>query len=150
MQPAPFILLHKLADDYGAPVASFYQCPSDDLLYVRWHGHLTAAEVVKGFRSLLAWQQQLAPTRLLLDRSRSTGEWADALPWLRFEWLPAARAAGLQAVSYVYSTDFPSRHDSEAFLESVRGYMPVELFGSSHEALAWLCHPHKPSSALPA
>ncbi|AWM35043.1 hypothetical protein DDQ68_21095 [Hymenobacter nivis] len=140
----------KLADGYGALVAEYYHCPSDDLLYVRWHGHLTAAEVVDGFRSILVWQQQLAPRRLLLDRSRTTGEWSEALPWLNFEWLPAASAHGLQAVGYVFSADLPSRHDSEAFLQVMRGFVPVELFGSSHEALAWLCHPHKAKSALPA
>ncbi len=150
MQPAPFVLLHKLVDGHGALVAEYYHCPSDALLYVRWHGYLTAGAVVEGFRNVLTWQQQLAPRLLLLDRSRTTGEWVDALPWLALKWLPAALAAGLQAVSYVCPAGLPDHHDGEAFLRSVSGTVSVGLCGTSHEALAWLCHPGQPKSVLPA
>lgn len=143
MSSSPFVLLEKVTDGHGLPLANYYHCLPDGLLYVRWFGHLTGDAVVAGFRKSLFWQRRLAPHALLLDRSRTSGEWDEALPWIQFEWLPETVGLGLQIVYCVHLPNAFDEQSCQAFIDSVSTALPVEVFGSSHEALAHLCRPYQ-------
>ena len=143
MSTSGFVLLEKATDGHGVPLADYYHCRPDGLLYVRWHGHLTGAVVVEGFRRSLSWQRDLAPRVLLLDRSRTSGEWGEALPWVQFEWLPETVALGLHIVYCVRLANALDGQGCQAFADAVSAFLPLEMFGSSHEALAYLCRPYQ-------
>ena len=87
-----------LDDAQGALLAEYLFFPADELLYVRWHGHLTGAEIIRGVEHGSKWHEQLVYSLVLNDKSDTGGDWSDALPWLEYEWLPKAVAAGVRAM----------------------------------------------------
>lgn len=94
--------LLTLPDAHGALLADFDFYPEHDLLYVRWHGHLTADAMVRGAQAGMAlFGGRRLPHRLLSNHQQVTGEWADALPWLQYAWLPEANAHGLELLAHV-------------------------------------------------
>ena len=132
------IPLLTLPDRYGAPLAEYYFSPRHSLLYVRWHGNLTAAEVIKGVMEGTQWLEKYHVTRVLNDKSDATGDWSEALPWLQYEWLPQAVAAGLKAVAYILPPVLEAQIVSQKFVEAVRDQIHIALFTNETEAWHWL------------
>jgi len=125
-------------DAYGAALAecSFY--PNEELLHVRWHGQLMGPDIIRGVQHSAIWRDQLRFSLILNDNSDSGGDWSEALPWIQYEWLPGAVAAGVRAMAYVFSPDRDNRFASQQFVEAVRPHMAIELFEDPELALAWL------------
>ena len=142
MLPASPLLVQHLPDFFdahGALLAEFDFYPDQQLMHVRWHGHLTAAAVVAGTRAGIALRQHgAAPRRLLDDKSLASGDWTEALPWLQYEWLPLALAAGLSAVAYVLSPDPTTKTSTLSFTEAVRPLVPLGIFQEAGDAHHWL------------
>ena len=68
--------LLTLPDAHGALLAYYDFYPAQDLLYISWHGHLTADSMVRGAEadmSLFAGRR--LPRRMLSNHQRVTGEW---------------------------------------------------------------------------
>jgi len=138
MVTADAILLHKLTDQYGAPLAEYYHFPELAELYVRWHGQLTAAEVIRGVQEAAQWRGRYVFRRILNDKRDTGGDWSEALPWLQYEWLPAAVEAGVRAMAYVLSPDFEAQIVSQEFVEATRSRLNVALFQTESDAQSWL------------
>ena len=138
MLTANATLLLSLPDSYGAPLAEYYYLPEHAELYVRWHGQLTAAEVIAGVKEASQWRGQLAIERILNDKRDTGGDWSEALPWLQYEWLPQAVAAGVRAMAYILSSDIEAKWVSQEFVEAVRPKLNVALFTTENEAQRWL------------
>ena len=138
MLTAQAVHLLALPDHYGAPLAEYFFVPTDAMLYVRWHGQLTAAEVIRGVQEGARWRGVHTFRRVLNDKRDSGGDWSDALPWLQYEWLPEAVAAGIQAMAYVLSPDLEGRIVSQEFVEAVQARLKVALFTNEAEAMRWL------------
>ena len=131
-------LLSSLSDSYGAPLAEFYYDHSKALLYIRWHGNLTAAEVIRGVQEASQLRQKHAFVKVLNDKRDTAGDWSEALPWLQYEWLPRAVAAGLRAIAYILSPDLEAQIVSQVFVEAVRPQLNVSLFSNEAAARRWL------------
>ncbi|MCC3151994.1 hypothetical protein Q3A66_18705 [Hymenobacter sp. BT770] len=138
MRSAPPTQLLTLKDGHGAPLAEYMYYPADKLLYVRWHGHLTGAEVVRGVQQGGQWRDQLDYSYILNDKSDTGGDWSEALPWLQYEWLPLAVSAGVKAMAYVFSPDRENQFATQTFVAALRPHMAIELFDNMDVALAWL------------
>ena len=138
MLTATAIHLLSLPDSYGAPLAEYFYFPDNSELYVRWHGQLTAAEVIRGVQAASRWRGQHHFQRILNDKRDTGGDWSEALPWLQYEWLPVAVAAGVRAMAYILSPDFEAQIVSQEFVESVSPRLNVALFTSEAEAQSWL------------
>ena len=134
-----------LEDAQGALLAEYLFYSSYELLHVRWHGHLTGAEVIRGVEQGAKLCDHLAYSLILNDKSDTGGDWSDALPWLQYEWLPTAVAAGVRAMAYLFSPDRENRFASQEFVLAVRPHMAIELFDDLDLALAWLLE-QKPAS----
>ncbi|GAC1603854.1 MAG: hypothetical protein NVS3B25_32770 [Hymenobacter sp.] len=130
--------LLTLKDRHGAPLAEYLYYPDYELLYVRWHGHLTGSEVIRGVQQGAQWRNQLRYSLILNDKSDAGGDWSDALPWLEFEWLPLALNAGVKAMAYVFSPDRENRFASQQFITAVRPHLDIEVFEDVEMALGWL------------
>ena len=131
--------LLDLHDANGALLAEFDFFPEHQLLYVRWHGHLTAASVIEGSQAGAELRHNGAAPRLLLnDKSQTTGDWSDALPWLQYEWLPQASAGGMQALAYVPSPDPTSQAVSREFARAARLLLALGIFTQAEAAWRWL------------
>lgn len=131
--------LLDLPDAHGSLLAEFDFFPDQRLLYVRWHGHLTAETVIEGVQAGARLRHNgAAPLLLLNDKSQTSGDWSDALPWLQYEWLPLAATSGLKAVAYAYSPDPTSQASSWEFIKAVRLLVPLGLFTSAAPAWKWL------------
>ena len=125
-------------DRYGAPLADFYYLPEGSVLYIRWHGNLTAEEVI---RAVSEGTQLLATcpfTRVLNDKRETSGDWGDALPWLEYEWLPLAVAGGIRAVAYLLSPDLESQVVSQEFMDDIGRQLHTGLFMHEEPARLWL------------
>ena len=131
-------LLLTLPDSYGAPLAEYYHLPDHAELYVRWHGQLTAAEVIRGVKEAEQWRGQYTFKRVLNDKRDTGGDWSEALPWLHYEWLPQAVASGVRAMAYILSPDFEAQIVSQEFVEATVPYLNVALFTTESEAQQWL------------
>lgn len=138
MLSAPPTQRLTLTDDHGAALAEYLFYPNYELLYVRWHGQLTATEVIRGVQQGKDWCDQLSYALLLNDKSDTGGDWSEALPWLHYEWLPQALAAGVKAMAYVFSPDRENQFASYNLVAALRPHMAIELFEDLDMALAWL------------
>ena len=138
MPAAPHTLLFHLLDSQGKPLADYSHYPTHDLIYVTWHGHLGVDEVVLGARKHLQLQAELHTARLFNDKTDSSGDWREALPYLHYEWLPLVKAVGLRAMAYLFSPDVAARIVSEDFVAAVRPHLAIELFSSADDAWAWM------------
>jgi hypothetical protein len=135
---ASYVTLQSVPDAYGRPIASFRHYPEEQLLCIRWTGNLTGEEVIRVAKAGGAIQQPLHCPLLLNDKTDSTGDWAEALPWLEYEWLPQALAAGLRAFAYVFSPDMQNQYISVEFAERVGQQLPIQLFYDLDAAWEWL------------
>ena len=150
MLSAPPSQLLTLQDANGAALADYLFYPDDDLLYVRWHGHLTGAEIVRGVQLGGQWRDQFTYSFILNDKLDSGGDWSDALPWLQYEWLPQAIRAGVKAMAYVFLPDRENQFATQSFITALRPHMAVELFENVDLALAWLQQQKHPVGSTPA
>ncbi|GAB3573851.1 SpoIIAA family protein [Hymenobacter daeguensis] len=130
--------LTTLSDSYGAPLAEYYYFPETRALYIRWHGHLTAAAVIRGVVAAMQLLEEHPFERVLNDKRDTGGEWSEALPWLQYEWRPLAVAAGIRAIAYILSPDFTAQMVSTEFVEAMHGQIRVALFTGEDEARRWL------------
>ncbi|MBH8557796.1 STAS/SEC14 domain-containing protein [Hymenobacter negativus] len=138
MLTAEAVHLSTIADSYGAPLAEYYFFPDHALLYIRWHGQLTAAEVIRGVLEGTRLIEDHRFERVLNDKRDTGGDWSEALPWLEYEWLPKAIAAGLRAVAYILSPNPEAQIVSQEFVAAVRGQLDISLFTSEEDARDWL------------
>ena len=127
-----------LNDRYGASLAEFYYLPQSQVLYIKWHGNLTADEVI---RAVSAGTKLLAThpfTRVLNDKRATSGDWSEALPWLEYEWLPLAVAEGVRAIAYLLSPDLESQIVSQEFMNNIGRQVHTALFMHEEPARLWL------------
>ena len=131
--------LLSLPDVHGALLAEFDFFAEQQVLWVRWHGHLTGAAVVRGAQAAQRLRHEgRAPQRILNDNSHATGDWSEALPWVQYEWLPEAVASGLRAMAYVLSPDPVSQPNSHEFAQAVRRLIPLSIFRHPGPGWRWL------------
>lgn len=135
---SPATQLLSLADAHGAPLAEYFYYPEKRILYVCWHGHLTGAEVIRGVQEAAQWREQLDYPLVLNDKSDTSGDWSDALPWLQYEWLPQAVKAGVRAMAYLFSPDRENQFASHEFIAALRPHIAIEQFNSPAAAMQWL------------
>ena len=142
---APFSRLLSLPDIHGALLAEFDFYPTLDLLHVRWHGHLTADAVVYGAKATLhLFAGRPLPSRLFSNHQAVTGEWGEALPWLQYEWLPAARGRGIRRVAHLLAhntasqlINYPGGAD---FIDAITHEVRAQSFRHEEPAWQWLLH----------
>jgi hypothetical protein len=137
--PAAAQRLLTLPDAHGALLAEFDYFPERDTLWVRWHGHLTAAAVVEATRVAIGLRPDgVAPRRLLSDESQASGDWSEAVPWMQYEWLPGAARHGLQAMAFVASADPNGTSGDPGFLADARRLLAAKVFRDPLGAWHWL------------
>ena len=134
--------LLELPDTHRALLAEYDFYPAHNLLYVRWHGHLTAAAVVRGAQAGLdLFRNQPLPRRVLSNHSQATGSWEDAIPWLHYEWLPQATERGLMLLAHVVSPDaseaLTGTEGGLEFIEVLHQELLVRSFRTSLAAWQW-------------
>lgn len=109
----------------------------------KWHGHITADEVIKAAKVFLEFIEEHPCSKLLNDKSEVTGDWQDANDWLEFDWLPAVYKAGLRCLAHIYSHSMFSQLSAR----DLRGRMVPPLlmknFMDFETAEKWLlsCNP---------
>ncbi|MBF9143299.1 hypothetical protein [Hymenobacter properus] len=138
MLSSPPTHLLSLPDSHGAPLAEYLYYPDQHILYVRWHGHLTGGEVIRGVQQGGQWRGQLDYPLILNDKSDTSGDWSDAVPWLQYEWLPQAVKLGVRAMAYLFSPDRDNHFASHEFIAALRPHIIVEQFEDPELAMKWL------------
>lgn len=159
--PAPVLAVAspiRISTVFGtdaALIAEFDAFPDDELVCITWHGHLDSPAVVKVATEGLHLRQAGRSTPFVInDKSRATGEWADAMPWLEYEWLPQTITGGLRALAYVVSDDMHTYMAGFEFYARIRKVLPLQLFSSVADARQWLLEmkagvPSEPESEQP-
>jgi hypothetical protein len=135
--------LLSILDAHGALLADFDYYAGLDLLHVCWHGHLTAEAVVRGAKaSLHLFAGAPLPARLLSNHQQVTGEWGEALPWLQYEWLPAACARGIRSVAHLLAPNTASQlinyPGGPEFIQAIRHELRAQSFRQAEPAWQWL------------
>lgn len=110
-----------------------------DYIEAKWHGHITAGDVVTASKVYLALLQTYpCPDKLLNDKSDVTGDWSEANDWLEFEWMPQAIHAGMHYLAHVYSSNMFSRLSARDLFLRVTPHLQMQNFNNRSEALHWL------------
>ncbi|RTQ45240.1 hypothetical protein EJV47_25520 [Hymenobacter gummosus] len=135
---SPVELVYHVDDARGLRVADFGFFAAERVLYVRWHGHLTADEVVRVAEASLAWHEQLHPVGLLNDKRGTSGDWGEAMSWIEYEWIPRAKAAGLTCFAYVINADMMVSFENAALINKIREAVDLRTFYSVGPAWKWL------------
>ena len=138
MLTAEAVHLTTLPDSYGAPLAEYYYRAETALLYISWHGQLTATEIIRGVEGAMELLAAHPFRRVLNDKRDTGGDWSEALPWLQYEWRPQAVTAGIRAIAYLLSPDLNAQFVSREFGEAMKGQIQVALFTSETRARRWL------------
>lgn len=135
---SPVELVYHVDDAHGQRVADFGFFAAEQVLYIRWHGHLTADEVIRVAEASLPWHEQLHPVGLLNDKRGTTGDWGEAMMWIEYEWIPRAKAAGLSAFAYVLNPDMMVSFENAALIDKIRQALELRTFYSLGAAWKWL------------
>ncbi|WP_303310723.1 hypothetical protein [Hymenobacter sp. BT730] len=135
--------LGTVSDKHGVAIATFRHYPSEQLLYIIWNGNLTGKEVIQVAKEGLKILEEFHIPLVLNDKTKATGDWSEALPWLEYEWLPDAMQEGLRAFAYIFSPDVQSHIVSAEFVEKIGKYLPIQLFYDMPSAMQWLQQQHK-------
>ena len=138
MFTTPVEHLSTLTDAFGAPLVDYHYVAADQLLFLHWHGHLTAAEIIRVAQAAGQLRPQRSWQRILNDKRGSSGDWAEALPFMLYEWMPNAVAHGIRAMADLISPDVGNRVASEAFIRGALHQLPTALFTNEAEALRWI------------
>lgn len=130
--------LGVLRDAHGAQILQQYYYLPDQTIYAQWFGNLTADAAIAGAKAMLPPMQKLHLPLVLCDKSMSTGDWTDALPWLEYEWLPLVHQYGVRAFAYVFSPDMHNQLSALAFCARTNMHLPVQMFYDADLAREWL------------
>lgn len=110
----------------------------NDYTLAKWYGNITADDVVKASRTFLHFQKIYPCSKLLNDKSESTGDWQEANDWLEFEWVPAAVAAGLRCMAHIYSQSMITNFSEHDFLARPAPHLQLAEFTDLATAVKWL------------
>ena len=130
--------LVKLPDSYGAPLADYYFLPNESLLYVKWHGYLTSAAIIKGTQEALELRGKYPYYKVLHNKHDTAGDWSEALPWLQYEWLPQALSTGLRAVACILSPDLEVNLAGQKYVVAMQMHCSSAAFTTQTQARIWL------------
>lgn len=131
-------LLSTIPDAYGKLLIEYWHYEAEQVLYTRWHGNLTAEEVIKGAEHAATLLSTLHCPLLLNDKHHSSGDWSEAMTWLEYEWLPRALKEGLKAIAYVFAPDVSNQIVSVEFAKRAEQHLAIRLFYSVPAAWGWL------------
>jgi len=140
--------LETVLDTHGQPLIAFWHYQSEQVLYARWFGNITAETVVRGAQQATALQSWLHCPFILNDKHEATGDWSEAMTWLEYEWLPQAMKDGLRAVAYVFATDVSNQIVSLEFMKRVQPHIAIEMFYDVSMAWDWLVSQPQPRSPV--
>ncbi|WP_324671732.1 hypothetical protein [Hymenobacter sp. GOD-10R] len=130
--------LETVHDIHGQLLLEFWHYQSEQVLYARWFGNITAEAVIQGAQQATALQSWLHCPFVLNDKHEATGDWSEAMTWLEYEWLPQAVKDGLRAVAYVFATDVSNQIVSIEFMKRVQPHIAIEMFYDASMAWDWL------------
>ncbi|OON68774.1 hypothetical protein [Hymenobacter sp. CRA2] len=135
---SPPQLVQEVKDEFGRLIAELSFFPVERVLYVRWHGHLTAEEVIQVAKATLPWHEQLRPVGLLNDKRGTSGDWGEAMAWVEYEWIPWAKAHGLRAFAYVMNEDMMVSFENAALIHRIQENIPLRTYYGVGSAWKWL------------
>ncbi|MBF9143753.1 hypothetical protein [Hymenobacter properus] len=132
--------VHVTYDSFGAVAAEYTFFPLMRVLYVRWHGHVTADELVRAAQVGLRINQQLQPLGLMHDIRGTSGDWGDAAPWVEHEWIPGIQAhcASLRSIGFLSDADTPAPYTNLLLLDKLNQEFEFQRFYSLRAAWRWM------------
>lgn len=135
-------LVHTAHDSFGAVAAEYYYYSIEQVLYVRWHGHIIGEELIRIAKAGLCLHEQLQPLSLVHDTRGTGGDWGDAgaTSWLGYEWVPElkARSLRLRGIAFVLDADRSVSYDNAQVLSQIDAQFDFHLFYSPKPAWRWL------------
>lgn len=134
--------VHTILDSFGAMLADYTFFPGTQVLYVRWHGHVTSDELVRAAHVGLQLNEQWQPRGLFQDIRGSSGEWGEAASWLEYEWIPGikAKCPNLRSIACLLNADTPMPYSNAQLLAQVDQQFDFRTFYSLTSAWRWLDH----------
>jgi SpoIIAA-like len=121
------------------PTLTISHSQPEDILLVHWIGPHDEASARQGCRQLLACVQQTHCRRLLNDGSEAYGEWWPAARWIGEDFLPQLADAGVRALAWINSMDWPSRHGVASTMHHAHGpQIQIFDFDQQDAARQWL------------
>ncbi|PJJ47999.1 hypothetical protein CLV45_4690 [Hymenobacter chitinivorans DSM 11115] len=132
--------VHTTYDSFGAVVAEYTFFPRNQVLYVRWHGHMTSDELVRAAQVGLRLNQQWQPLGLFHDTRGGSGEWGEASAWIEYEWMPKikAKCPNLRGIAFLLAADRPWPYSNTQLLMRFDQQFESKVFYSLLPAWRWL------------
>ncbi len=134
--------VHTTYDSFGAVIADYTFFPSPQVLYVRWHGHITGAELVRAAHTGLLLNQQWQPRGLFQDLRGVSGEWGEdgAGVWMEHEWIPGiqAKCPNLRGIAGLVDAKSPMPYANTQVIAHFDQHFDFQVFYSLQSAWRWL------------
>ncbi len=134
--------VHTTHDSFGAVVADYTFFPRTQVLYVRWHGHMTGEEMVRAAQVGLQLNQQWQPRGLFQDTRGASGEWAEAeaSAWLEYVWIPGIKAQcpNLRGIAFLRDAVEPIPYANAQLMAQFDQEFEFKVFYSLLGAWRWL------------
>jgi hypothetical protein len=142
--------VHTTHDSFGAVVADYTFFHRPQVLYVRWHGHVTGDELVRAAHTGLRLNQQWQPRGLFHDLRGSSGEWgeASARAWLGNEWIPGIQATcpNLRGIAALLDAEAPMPYGNTQVLALLDQQFNFQVFYSFLSAWRWMVQRTRPNA----
>jgi hypothetical protein len=107
-------------------------------LYMNWIGYISKENLIKAAEEILVELQQNHYAFILNDNRELCGPWDQANEWLKENWIPKVKEAGLRYFAHVLSPGIAGALSAQSFHQEVDGSFNMQLFGDMEKAQAWL------------
>lgn len=135
-------IFHTVYDSFGEVMADYTFFSGPQVLYVRWHGHLTGDELVRVSQTGLLLNEQLQPRGLFHDARGTSGDWgeASASTWMEYEWIPGvqAKCPNLRCIAVLLDAKTPVPHANAQLLAQLDQQFDFQVFYSLFSACGWM------------
>ena len=122
----------------GAPILRYAVEEAGQVLHVEWQRDSPIDDVKLGFLELGRLLRENDCSVLLSSSDQFVGDWSDLIPWVRYEFLPAALVHGLRYLADVIPADAASSFSVYSWREETRGLLYHEAFDSLDSARGWV------------
>ncbi len=123
---------------HGTPIIRYETEFQGRVLHIEWQPGPPLEDVKIGFNAVARLIRETGCGIVLSDSNGVLGDWSELIPWIRYDFLPAALDAGLRHLVDVLPLDPANSFSVHAWREQTRGLVQHDVFSGIAMARQWL------------
>lgn len=110
----------------------------NNLIFNNWIGYASTENIIQGSVSFLEMLKEKNCPYSITNNREFAGPWDSSLDWLCNEWVPAAKAAGLQFYAHVVNKGSFAEAAAHELAGCVNNSFEMQVFESLSDARDWI------------